>query len=262
MVGAVSGVLAAFFAWRNYLRKPKLRVTLLPDSLWPLRNYRGGGGYFGGQVTLRVDNVGRVAARNVVGRLRFDHEFLVPRPSDGVSVGRDWAVTVRIPSLSPNPSAEDAGGSFPVGQDITVRAEVKQGGRTKIRYAFVCDEGAQVVGAPPIKVPEFGSYPEGRLVRFLKAIRNEPREFTDTEDLAAHVREIGLDADLSGLGLRRAFRDALDRSYIASGDLDGETPRLTVVLDDEPFDVPRRLELSMRGELFLRDHGEGLRWPR
>lgn len=257
-IGILSSALAAYFAWQTYRRKPKLRITLLEESLKRLRSYRGGGGYFGGQVILRVENPGKIAANNVVGWIRFDREYLVPRVSgEGCSMNQDNTVTVRTPSLSPNPSKEDDGSLLQVGKEFKIRVETKQSGQTRIHYRFVCDEGVHVESVLPTVVPAFGDYSEEKLIAFLRAIHNEPRAFTKANDLAAHLRSIGQDIGLSALDLSTMFRDILACSYIVTGKLDEASEHLlAVTLDGERFDVPQRLELSIRGYFLLNDHDQ------
>lgn len=252
----MSGVLAAYFAWQTYRRKPELRITLLEDSLKRLRTYRGDGGYFGGQIILRVENPGKIVAKNVVGWLKFDHEHLVPHPADeGFSVDQNQQVTVQIPSIAPNPLLVD-NTLFQVGKELKIRVETKQSGQTKILYRLVSDDGAHIENVLSVTVPSLGGYSEQQLIAFLKAIRDNPRKWTKSKDLETSLRSRGQDVGLSEIDLRRILRDALDKGYICEALEESSDHFLAIRFNGERFHVPQCLQLSVRGELCIDDHSQ------
>lgn len=257
VAGTLFGGLAAYFAWQTYRRKPKLRITLLPESLKRLRTYRGDGGYLGGQIMIHIENPGKIAAKNVVGWLHFDHEYLVPhRHDEEYSLGQNETVTVQTPILSPNPTVEDDSSPFQIGKEFKIRVETKQSGKTKLRYSFVCDEGVHIENVLSITVPPIGSYSEKQLAAFLKAIRDNPRKWTKSQDLAVYLRSVGQDIGLSDLDLRLIFRDALNDGYIATALTESSDHFLAVTFKGERMHVPQYLELSIKGEWFLNDRIE------
>lgn len=250
--------MAAIFAGLTYSRKPKLRVALLPDSLERLRSYRGDGGYYGGQVVLCVENPGKVAAKNVVGRLRFDHGYLVPRGYDEeYTLDRDGVVTVQISNLSPSRAAEDGDSDLlQIGREFKVRVETKQSGQTKVHYRFVSDEGVQAEGDLPVTVPSLGEYSEQQLVAFLQHIKDNPRKWPNPKDLTTYLRSTGQSLGLSEPDLRRLFSDALVEGYILKGFSRMPGYFLTVTLGGERFHVPQYLELTVGGESYLDERSQ------
>lgn len=253
-IGAIGGSLAAYFAWRTYRRKPKLRLTLLASSLRRLRTFHSQGGYFGGQITLQVENQGKIAAKNVVGLLDFDHEHLVPRSAneDGIDVSKNQQVKLQIPSLAPSSTPVNDIESPRISEEFTVRVEAKQSGPTKIRCKLVSDEGAHTTSTLSISVPSLGEYSEQQLTDFLKAVRDSPLKAATGNEMKTTLLDIGHTIGLSEIDLCRLFREVLDRNYLCR--TPGETQivsLLTVRLSGERFYIARTLQLSPEGKSYL-----------
>jgi hypothetical protein len=144
----LSGV-AAYYAYKQYSRRPKLKFYLQNGEYDPvLYNTKRGTA----DVYCYLANVGNVAAHNVHGWLRYGDGPADIRPEEdeyrGITSGfDDNTATVYLERLTPNPpwGAEETGFidapklySFPV--------EVWMTGPVKLKYRFICDEGASTEG--------------------------------------------------------------------------------------------------------------------
>lgn len=254
-IGAIAGLLAAYFAWHTYRRKPKLQIVLLTNPLERLRSYSGGGGYFGGQIRLRVENRGKVAAKSIVGLLDFNTDYLMPRSSneDAVSIEQDEQVKLQIPTLAPSSALADSNSRLRVGEEFAIKVETKQSGQTEIRYRFVSDEGTHIAGTLPITVPSLGDYSEQQLTDFLKTIRDSPLRPTSRLELKATLLKIGDNIGLSEMDLSRLFRDVRDKDYLSRIPSEQSDHFLTITLGFERFHVPGTLQLSLEGCSYLED---------
>jgi hypothetical protein len=146
---------AAYFAWKSYRRRPKLKFYLQNEE-FPSVIYDTGRGT--AEVHCWLANEGNVAAHNVYGWLQYgsDPEGVWPEESEqaGVKWAGDQYATVYIERLMPAPSWERDPAFLDSPKFFVFPVKVLKAGAIDLRYRFVCDKGAATEGSVRLDFPD------------------------------------------------------------------------------------------------------------
>ncbi len=102
-----------------------------------------------GTLHVRVCNLGRVTARNVVGWLRFDLHSLTPMLGEAVATG---VVTIAATTLRPCLAKQKDQTNLSCTIHIDVPVRIHQLEATQVEYYFASDEGAEIKGEFAVEV--------------------------------------------------------------------------------------------------------------
>jgi hypothetical protein len=155
--------LAAYFAWRSYRNRPKLKLYV-GDEANPI-HYEKDLAY----VHATLANVGQRAASNVLGRMEFVPGRVYPEKHIGATpanrgidqhitaTNNNWA-TLSLGTLAPNPySAKDtlhARSFLDSPRHFMIPVRVAEDGPSRLTYWFVCDEGERIERTVTLDFPK------------------------------------------------------------------------------------------------------------
>ena len=162
LIPSVLSAVAAYFAWKSYSRRPRLKFYLQEESVvirWSGKDDRA-------NVYCWLANDGKVAAHNVHGWLRYgDDPSRITAEEDeysGVFDATDNSAAVYLERLMPNPSHELGEGFIDSPKLFGWPVRVWKAGEIELKYRFVCDEGAKTEGTLRVNFPEQAlARPEG-----------------------------------------------------------------------------------------------------
>jgi hypothetical protein len=144
---ALSAV-AAYYAWKSYSRRPKLRFYLQDDP--NIVYWSGDKEDNKAHVYCWLANEGAVAAHNVNGWLQYGGEsggvWPIADEHTGVTEVADNTATVYLERLAPNPTHDSDTPFIDSPKLFGFPVEVFEAKPLDLKYRFVCDEGAVTAG--------------------------------------------------------------------------------------------------------------------
>jgi hypothetical protein len=164
-LGALLAGVAAYFSWKQYSRRPKLRVypQESPDGKSPEIIYDNERGT--ADVICLLANEGAVTAHNVYGWLQYcevsgrawpiedEYSDVEDKHSDVIHVADEYA-TVYVERIMPNPPHEVASMFLNSPKLFGLPVKVFKAGVVELRYRFLCDEGAKTKGTLRLDFPD------------------------------------------------------------------------------------------------------------
>src|SRR5215208_3533053 len=147
-LGALLAGVAAYFSWKQYTRRPKLRLypQESPDGKSPEIIYDHERGT--ADVVCLLANEGAVTAHNVYGWLQYCEVSGRAWPLD------DEYATIYVERIMPNPPHEAASRFLDSPKMFGFPVKVYKAGAVDLRYRFLCDEGAKSKGTLRLHFPE------------------------------------------------------------------------------------------------------------
>src|SRR5215210_3807575 len=149
-LGALLAGVAAYFSWKQYTRRPKLRLypQESPDGKSPEIIYDHERGT--ADVVCLLANEGAVTAHNVYGWLQYCEVSGRAWPvedeySDVIEVADEYA-TIYVERIMPHPPHEAASRFLDSPKMFGFPVKVYKAGAVDLRYRFLCDEGAKTKG--------------------------------------------------------------------------------------------------------------------
>lgn len=164
-LGALLAGVAAYFSWKQYSKRPKLRVYAQesPDGKSPEIIYDDERGT--ADVICLLANEGAVTAHNVYGWLQYcevsgrawpledAYSDVEDKHSDVIHVADEYA-TVYVERIMPNPPHEAASRFLNSPKLFGFPVKVFKAGVVELRYRFLCDEGAKTKGTLRLHFPD------------------------------------------------------------------------------------------------------------
>jgi hypothetical protein len=164
-LGALLAGVAAYFSWKQYSRRPKLKFypQESPDGKSPEIIYDDERGT--ADVVGLLANEGAVTAHNVYGWLQYcevsgrawpiedEYSDVEDKHSDVIHVADEYA-TVYVERIMPNPPHEAASRFLDSPKLFGFPVKVYKAGVVELRYRFLCDEGAKTKGTLRLHFPD------------------------------------------------------------------------------------------------------------
>jgi hypothetical protein len=153
-VSAVASMVAAYYAWKLYGRRPKLEFYLQEED--PLTYEQDEHTCTQAYLYCWLANEGKTAAHNVHGWLEYklDHVHPIEDEDAGVIEAIDESANVYLERLMPNPPRGPDTMFIDSPKLFAFPVNVWKVGPVDVKYHFVCDEGATIEGTLRVDFPK------------------------------------------------------------------------------------------------------------